>query len=391
MKKYEKTILNYLLDKYEKSKSFIGSNQVNQSFSVKIVKLFPEYADDAEYDIFCAVNDAVSILETHGYIKVKRAKNEVIQEVSLNLCVLENAYSYISRTPKKDVMEEIKKVLLKYKDSNEILSFYCSSQLDRISQNKTVQHFNGDLTVFEDVLKAIAKITEVKAEIYEREFSVQVFGDSKKFEDVRTQVQSILFEYGDFPNKEMLLANLNIVKNPGYIYFKGQGRLTIDNQMIDFSNIHGGLAISSDDLKNVRSIEILGKSVMTIENLTTFSSFNSEDCFVIYLGGFHNTPRRDFICKVFKQNPDKNYLHYGDIDAGGLYILQHLRRKTGINFLPFCMDVKTLSDNLQYSKPLTENDRKRLLPLIETEFDEVVDYMLKNNCKLEQEAIHFAQ
>ena len=43
MTKYEKELLNILIDKYEKSKSFIGANQVNQSFSQKIDKIFPKY------------------------------------------------------------------------------------------------------------------------------------------------------------------------------------------------------------------------------------------------------------------------------------------------------------------------------------------------------------
>ena len=39
-----------------------------------------------------------------------------------------------------------------------------------------------------------------------------------------------------------------------------------------------------------------------------------------------------------------------------------------------------------YTKPLTQNDRKRLLFFKESQ-NEVIDYMLKNNIKLEQEII----
>ena len=41
MNRFEKEILNYLLDKYESSRSFIGDNQKKQSFSVKPEALFP--------------------------------------------------------------------------------------------------------------------------------------------------------------------------------------------------------------------------------------------------------------------------------------------------------------------------------------------------------------
>ena len=48
MMNYKGTILGHLLDKYERSKTFIGDNKARQSFSVKLTKLFPEYGDEAE-------------------------------------------------------------------------------------------------------------------------------------------------------------------------------------------------------------------------------------------------------------------------------------------------------------------------------------------------------
>ena len=180
---------------------------------------------------------------------------------------------------------------------------------------------------------------------------------------------------------------MNIIKNPGHVYFKGKGKLTICGQKIDFSEMNGDMAISSEMLKNVDDITVFGDVVITIENLTTFNAFRCKNSFAIYLGGYHNTDRRNFIKKVYNQNPDKQYLHFGDIDAGGFYILQHLRDKTEIAFVPYCMDIKTLKENLQYTKKLTENDKKRLASLADTEFGDTTAFMLSNNCKLEQEAM----
>lgn len=97
---------------------------------------------------------------------------------------------------------------------------------------------------------------------------------------------------------------------------------------------------------------------MTIENITTFNSFS-----------------------------DKQFLHYGDIDVGGFYILKHLCQKTGICFRPFNMDIATLQKYSEYTKPLMKNDKKRLRNLLESDYGSVAEYMLKNNCKLEQEAL----
>lgn len=55
----QRKVLEQLLDAYEKSKTFQGGNQVKQSFSVQIGKIFPRYQDDAEYDYFCQVNESI--------------------------------------------------------------------------------------------------------------------------------------------------------------------------------------------------------------------------------------------------------------------------------------------------------------------------------------------
>ena len=51
------------------------------------------------------------------------------------------------------------------------------------------------------------------------------------------------------------------------------------------------------------------------------------------------------------------------------------------------MNIGTIKKYKDYTKKLTENDRIRLKNLLGGEFDEVINYMLENDCKLEQEAI----
>jgi hypothetical protein len=67
--------------------------------------------------------------------------------------------------------------------------------------------------------------------------------------------------------------------------------------------------------------------------------------------------------------------------------LKHLKRQPGIVFQRYKMDNETLMKYQNYSKNLTDNDRERLKKLKESQFSEVFDYMLGNDCKLEQEAI----
>ena len=97
--------------------------------------------------------------------------------------------------------------------------------------------------------------------------------------------------------------------------------------------------------------------------------------------------RRDFLIKVYRSEPNKQYFHFGDIDAGGFYIFGDLCEKTGIPFQPFSMDIDTLYFYKSYWKELTKNDVMRLQKIKTPVFQEVISYMLEQNCKLEQEVL----
>ncbi len=385
--KHEKTILNKLLDKYEGSKSFIGDNKVNQRFSVKLPTLFPQYTDHANYELFQAVNEAIDVLARKKLILAKANSTKVYSEVSLTLEGINDAYKYLKRVQKNDINNSVRQVLDAYKDRNEILNQFCRAQTERILTNKPIQWFSNDLREFENILMAVDELLRIGSETFARDFSVRIFKDSKMFERIRSKVENLLFEYGDFPEKNQLLKNLNLVKNPTYVNFKGAGSLDLSGQTIDLSKLRSDLAISSSMLPDIDNIKITGRAVITIENLTSFHTTDCSDMFVIYLGGFHNSIRREFIKKIFQQNPGVCFYHFGDIDAGGFYILEHLKRQTGIEFQPYKMDLETLKEYQEYSKKLTDHDRDRLIKLRESQFKEVISYMLENDCKLEQEAI----
>ena len=96
---------------------------------------------------------------------------------------------------------------------------------------------------------------------------------------------------------------------------------------------------------------------------------------------------------------DKQYFHFGDIDAGGFYIYEHLKNKTGIQFKTLYMEIDILQKYSSHTKELTQNDRKRIESLLkrlddkdengilDEDYRDVLRFMLDNNCKLEQEAV----
>lgn len=387
MKDYKKEIISRLLDKYEASKSFIGNNVNKQSFVLHLDKEFPEYVNDSKISEIQSINKDIDLLSEQDFIELKRNKNGIISSVKLKENQIDKCYRYLKRKPKKDTNDELISLLQEYQSGDDIVNRFSRDQIQRILVNKKPAHFKGDLNEYSDILKALCHITNIEQETFVRDFSIKALGDSKKFEKIKGTVVSILDEYGDFPDKESILEDLNIIKNPGHVFVKGSGTIDINGEKINLCNLSGDIAVSSSLLKEIESVKVTGSSVVTIENLTTFNSYIPKNEFVIYLGGYHNSLRREFIKLLYRQNPDVKYYHYGDIDAGGFNILLHLRKKTGVMFAPLHMDVHTLEANKEYTKALSENDRKRLNNLLGKGFDETITYMLKNDCKLEQEAL----
>jgi hypothetical protein len=385
---YESTILNKLLDKYEKSKQFTEDNKVNRRITLKVSSEFPKYDDHSDYNTFTSVNDAIANLERLKLVTSRIDSSGVCESVFLDPDSVYEAYEHIRRVPKRATNNSLQEVLSAYADSDdEILNNYCKDQLERLRLNKALQHAN-DKDELSDVLRALEEIKKLQHEKRIRDFSMMVFKDSKRFESIASKVISILYAYGDFPEKEHILGDLNLIKNETYVYFKGPGTIKIGEQIIDFGVITGSIGLSSSILQHINDIKINCDALITIENRTSFDSFDEGGFFAIYLGGYHNEVRRDFIKKIYERNPSKKYFHFGDIDAGGFYILEHLRKKTLIDFVPYKMDVQTLLKYKKYAKKITENDRNRLERLLGLEFDEVIQLMLREGLKLEQEAIN---
>ncbi len=389
--KIELKVLNELLDLYEKSKTFLGENKNHQTFKVTVSKLFPKYEDDSEFELYKEINQNLDSLQKRGLITIKAERSGKISSVFLEENAIEQVYEYIKRTPKADRNNQLTELWENYNnlpdDLFSPLLEYIKEQKIRISTNKAVQFFDENFVDYEDLLNAVKAVLSNQNEIFIRELSVKLFNNSKRLEAIENPVRSLLYKYGEYDDKETVLEEHNIIKTPTYVMVKGKGILHC-GETIDLSKIKGDIGLSTETLKDLFSVELNGANVITIENLTNFHKYQSNNELVIYLGGFHNSIKRDFIKLVEKCNPRAVFKHFGDIDAGGFYILEHLKKKTGINFLSHNMDITTLEKNKDHWMKLTENDKNRLLSINEktTCYKDSIDYMLKNNCKLEQES-----
>lgn len=392
MKNYKGILLNKLVDSYENSTIYRGEtqrdNKVYFKFNSKNIK---EYYDEQNFKYKEEIDIACKQLENHEFIKIYRGKglqNHIIERLQLNLDKIAEIYLYLNRKEKKEKNNEVLLILTNFENREDLLGEFSRYIILKLKDNQSVKKYLDIENILEckDILKGIEEVLKAKQEIFRRNFSVKIFGDSKRYEAIEGKVIKIIKEF----SKDDYVNDYNILKNYTYVYFKGNIELKFKDSYIAAKDFIGGVAISSKDIDNIETISIRSSKLITIENLTTFNNYNEEGA-VIYLGGYHNTVRQKLLIKIYSQNPDVKYYHFGDIDAGGFKILAHLKRKTKIPFIPFKMDVNTLSKYIDYAKDLTVNDVTEIKRILDDkeykEYSEVLVRMLELKKKLEQEII----
>lgn len=401
LNKRQKEILKALLNKFENSKTYRGENIVNQSFQVKPKDFFKEYDSDfADLDEQGDFERDLSALESAGLVLLAR-KSGVVKTISMNVSVKESYYSLLGRTELKELESTQIAMYESYLGKNALLDAFCEAQIERLQDRKKAEYPED---VARDILKILVYICDNKEEILERELSIELFGDSKTFEkEYRRKIITVLKRYGDSDDifidviderekEHALLAEYNIFSNPTYISFKGDGKIVFKNSKTIELNSDIPIAIGSGALDEIDSVEVTSSRIVTVENLTSFNRVNANDTFFIYLAGYHNTAKQSFIRKLAGFNQDKKWFHFGDIDPDGFYILENLRRKTGVPFEPLYMSIDELKKYKNYCKSLEVNDLKKANSLIESGYyTKEMQYMLDNNIKLEQEVISWKQ
>lgn len=398
---YEEKILTYLVENYRKSKKDSGDNKTNRRTQVKPEKLYKKYnANDGDFEEISKFNQAVECLSKRGFIySVKEKFGTQIQCIFLVDEHIQDAEQYLVERcgyVSKDMqIETLQNLVENYKNASPICEKECTRLLENIAKRKVPKNI-GEL---DDVLKAVAFIENNQEELYMREMSMKVYGDSKYFENVTLQsVCSILRKYSnkDFGEGELLdeiLLVYHIAREPQKLCIKGKAIINILGTEVDISGFSEGIEFQASDLINIKSVKLMAPKFMTIENRTSYLRYSKDDVVVFYLGGYANRYQRDFIKMVYASNKDTCYLHFGDIDAGGFWIHHNLCEVTGVNFELFSMSADEL-ENREFESCLHElssNDRARLQELKKIDaYEDVVQYMIRNNVKLEQEIVSLA-
>lgn len=390
--------LNVLLDVYENSVTYKGQNIKNQSFAIKPEKIFYDYNGDyTDQDEVNQFNrEMQSLMEFEFVILDYERGIPVISKIKLNTNSINEIYSVLKREDITEKRNREIEMYSQYMGVHYIMDAFCKKQMERLNDYKDAK-YTFDIAI--NLLKLLKYVLGNHSGIMERELSVAVLGDTKLFEkSYKSRICSIIEEYGELEldlsaldkkeKEKAFLEEYQVFSNPSYIFFKGN----VDIHYIDGSSIsvtpNNPIAILSEAIARIEMIKVNSNRIVTVENLTSYNRINDNKLTFIYLSGYHNTAKQRFLKKIAENNSGVSWFHFGDIDPDGYFILKNLVEKTGISFVPLYMDVQQLINYRQYCKPLEKNDMIKANSLLKIHFyDEVMEFMLSNNCKLEQEII----
>lgn len=406
---YQNKILEKLLDKYERSKQQYDSTEKLRAIMIKPADIYKDYDSDySDIDEQSEFETDISELVNEEYITIRR-KEKIISRIVLNVDSIDKIYTLMKREPRKLAIQNEINLYKEWIGKNELINRYCTHQIELLESGKKAKY---EIKVAENLLRLLEFVLSNRQMILERELSIAVFGDTKIYEkEYRNKLLYILKTYGNYNDliseieeekdnekeereeiEHSILEELNIYSNPKYVYFKGCAEITFEDGNSYKLSSDIPIALPMDKLNTIKSFVISDSAIMTVENLASYNRIYEKDCFVIYLSGYHNIAKQSLIKLIASQNDVKEWYHFGDIDPDGFLILENLKKKTGINFKPVYMSINELKKYEKYTKKLEDNDTTKAQGLINKGlYVDIMEYMLKNNVKLEQEIVSWME
>lgn len=393
---YSKDIISRLLDIYERRNGYAKRPEELRSIQFEVSKEYPIYKDRYDNEKYRDINTAIEKNVAAGLIIAEKDQTGRYSKIKLNIARVDECYALLKRTSIPDQCKKVLSVLEKANNAEclligRIVSDFC----EQIKAYKKLPYDLGyDARRVGEVLQVLEAVTKLTSETYIRNFSTALFKDSKRFQrEYRSTIESILFNYtDDVVEKEDILGYYNLYENPTYVLIKGNARICFDESAIELSEMPGGIALSNGSLAGIHKISVKADKVITVENLTTYHDCDEQDTVYIYLGGYHNTSKQKLLELIYENNGDKEYYHEGDLDVYGFLILKNLIDKTQIPFKPLFMDLGTIERFYRAGlyKNLSARDRKVITSKKDGQlsaYKDVLEYMLANDCKVEQESI----
>jgi len=397
---YETLILDKLLDKYE-DRVPTSNRRVLIDLNKKDVKV--PNIESSEYIEF---RETMLRLKHKDLIDVDWARKDyIIKSVWLNLNNVDTVYHYLKRPTRNSkvavILNTIETALQKI-TAKWIKNYFESERDSIVGKGKITGIWCKEKNVIANFLTALEGIDKLNGNaVSMRVFSIQNYGDSKKFERKIKQLiipvircyEPNLVDVEEISDREVL-AQVGIIMMSEIFEFCGNVKIGFSDGEVDFSPIVKGSCISSECVSDICNVEIFNTDrIVFIENKTNYSeyclNFRSERELVVYHGGFYSPQRGEFFCKLCAETDIPVYF-WGDIDYGGFKMYMRLKNNIINSLQPLNMDL--ISYNRYKSNGLSKNDEYIVkLSVLKSdedyyEFFDVIDAIIAEKTTVEQES-----
>jgi hypothetical protein len=371
----------------------------------------PGYFSQVDPEPRQVANEQLQALEKSGLLRLfwqAGEKDHLLEAVTLAASVegrLEGAlYDLIGRVPTARLRARLQSQLLgeRFRFGGKDWQHHAIHNiLVKVKDNQSPAPFTLTDPVFnDDLLLALAALSELEEETPFREFSVRVFNNSKRFEDLKPALirlaRSGQAGWKRLPEDE-LLRELNLVANPSYLLLSGPWTLIDDaGQVLSLGEFSPSVGLAAVQAAHLARVCVHAEWVVCNENLTTFHSLAAEkrlqNTALLCLSGNPSPACRRLLHCLAICLPETIPLYvWADLDYGGFNILAQIRREVSQRYLPYHMDTETLDRFAQFARPLTIADQRNLERLVKhtllKDVQPVIDHLLRRGLKLEQEAV----
>lgn len=366
------------------------------------------YFSDEEIGLRRKVNEQLQWLAAKSWLRLHWQKHEegnLLDAVDLVTEVAANLYELLGRVPLSTKKDALYRLLLSQKAHDGWFLSFLAAAMTQLDNNKSPAPLSlSDLQESRDLLYALSAIAKLNEPRLERTLSVQLFGNSKRLEELRPGVLSALraysptaLLYGD--NDWAVLQAHNIYRPAKYIPLTGPLSLQLKGaEQGEIAQLHlephlPSISLPDNALRTADIVSCAATALVTVENMTSFNELlfvRPLSVIVIFTSGFACSGLIIFLSKIRAFRPDLPFLHWGNVDARGLHILAHLRSHIR-NVQSLGMDIETFEASRAYAQPLTAGDQTNLRSLIANpqlaDCVPLMDYLIEHDLKLEQEAV----
>ena len=250
----------------------------------------------------------------------------------------------------------------------------------------------------EDFFRCLNRAAAVGTPVWRRQFSREVLHDSKLFEKkYQDKVVTVLDQYSPLVEEGMTADDIlrvhGIKTYSQTLEWKGSLIYRIGNgSPIDSSVNIFGTVINAQTLEQAVPAAAPGiRRIMLIENKANYESMDfRENTLYIYCHGFFSPKELKFL-SALTEIADENteYLHWGDMDLGGIRIFLYNQRKLFPGLKPYRMDEENYKAAVEGGAgiPLKKEKKEKLQKLDAGCLENLKMLILENEMEIEQESL----